>query len=92
MNTFLPRMKHNFEIAIVWSSFPMPAPDRRVVLAVVLSAVGHAVQVVPTNSPQKHIDQSARLLKKVIGLIQNGVFRELDRANESEDATDESAS
>src|SRR5437899_12704997 len=31
-------MKHNFEIAIVWSSFPMPAPDRRVVLAVVLSA------------------------------------------------------
>jgi len=38
LNTFLPRMKHNFEIATVWSSFPMPAPDRRVVLAVVLSA------------------------------------------------------
>ena len=61
-------------------------------LPVVLSAVGHAVQVVPTNSPQKHIDQSARLLKKVISLSQSGVFRELDSANESEDATDESTS
>src|SRR3989442_13432955 len=31
-------MKHNFGMGIVGSSLPMPAPGRRVVLAVVLSA------------------------------------------------------
>jgi hypothetical protein len=58
-------------------------------LAVVLSAAGHAVQIVPTKSPQKHIDESAKLLGKVNGLIENGEFRELDRVNEREDANNQ---
>lgn len=51
-------------------------------LAVVLSATGHAVQIVTTKSPQKHIDKSATLLRRVISLIESGDFRKLDGANE----------
>ena len=53
-------------------------------LAVVLSATGHAVQVVPTNSPQKHLDESVELLRNMIGSIKNGDFQALNKTKEGE--------
>jgi len=48
-------------------------------LFIVVCAVGHAVQTVQTHTPQQHIDESARLLKEILKLVENGAFREPDR-------------
>jgi hypothetical protein len=43
---------------------------------VILSAVGHAVQGIETDTPQAHIDQATRLLGVAIQLTQDGAFRD----------------
>jgi hypothetical protein len=53
-------------------------------LAVVLCATGHAVQVVPTKTPQRHIDTSTRLLQNVVDSIKNGSFSALNEATEGD--------
>ncbi|MCI0744712.1 MAG: DUF5677 domain-containing protein [Verrucomicrobia subdivision 3 bacterium] len=51
-------------------------------LFIVVCAVGHAVQTIQTHTPQQHIDESARLLKELLKLVEKGAFQELDRYNE----------
>jgi len=45
---------------------------------VILSAVGHAVQGIGTDTPQAHIDEATRLLGVAISLTQEGAFRDDD--------------
>jgi hypothetical protein len=53
----------------------------QVTLATLLSAVAHAVQVLPNESPQKCIDESTHILRQVIRIMENGEFRELNSGN-----------
>jgi len=51
-------------------------------LFVVLCAVAHFVQVVQTGAPQKSIDEAAMLLRELTRMVDEGIFRELDREEE----------
>jgi hypothetical protein len=53
---------------------------RQTVLMALLHASGYMVQVVPTKSPQKHIDATADLIEKLTALINMDYFRKLDKA------------
>jgi hypothetical protein len=48
-------------------------------LYIVMHASAGFVQVIQTKTPQQHIDESARLMNRLVELIKSGVFSELDR-------------
>lgn len=50
------------------------------VISVILSAVGHAVQGVQTDTPQAHIDEATRLMGVTITLVERGAFRDDDES------------
>jgi hypothetical protein len=50
----------------------------QVMLSTLLTAAAHAVQAIPTKSPQNCIDESTKLLKQVIRLMETGGFRQLN--------------
>lgn len=53
-------------------------------LFIIIYASGGFVQVIQTKTPQQHIDESARLINRLVELIESGIFSELDRdLNES---------
>jgi hypothetical protein len=47
-------------------------------LFIVIYAAAGFAQVIQTKTPQYHVDESARLLKALVTLIQSGIFKELD--------------
>ena len=47
-------------------------------LFIVIYAAGGFVQVIQTKTPQENLDESARLIRRLVELIDSGIFRELD--------------
>jgi hypothetical protein len=47
-------------------------------LFVVIYAAGGFVQIIQTKTPQAHIDESARLINRLLDLMKSGIFKELD--------------
>jgi hypothetical protein len=46
-------------------------------LFIVIYASGGFVQVIQTKTPQRHVDESARLLNKLLELMEAGIFKEV---------------
>lgn len=44
---------------------------------ILISAAGHLVQVLPTATPQKHVDSAAELVSRLTNAITQGAFEEL---------------
>src|SRR5207247_1798613 len=47
-------------------------------LFILACSVAYAVQVLPTASPQLHMDTATKLLKEITDLVESGVFRKVD--------------
>jgi len=52
----------------------------QIVIYTVLTAAGYLVQIVQTNSPQKHMEECERLDDERIRLMNAGVFSKMDQA------------
>jgi hypothetical protein len=48
-------------------------------LFIVIYAAGGFVQAIQTKTPQENLDESARLIRRFVELIDSGIFSELDR-------------